>query len=67
MLRAHLDSYNQAFNNISSCASILAGFAFTGLMLDPFDDKNELQPSWLVRMLTNTRVQPPLALNAAGP
>ena len=47
ILQQELNFYNQAFNNISSCASILAGFAFTGLMLDPFDHKNDLQPNWL--------------------
>jgi hypothetical protein len=25
----------------------LAGFAFTGLMLDPYDGKNDFQPKWL--------------------
>jgi hypothetical protein len=29
-------SYNEAFQNISSSSSILAGFSFSGLLLDPF-------------------------------
>jgi len=47
ILQQELSFYNNAFNNISGCASILAGFSFTGLMLNPYDSKNELEPDWL--------------------
>jgi hypothetical protein len=47
ILQQELAFYNQAFNNISSCASILAGFAFTGMMLDPYDKKSDSQPNWV--------------------
>jgi hypothetical protein len=50
ILQQELSFYNNAFNNISGCASILAGFSFTGLMLNPYDNKNELQPDWLQKI-----------------
>jgi hypothetical protein len=56
ILQQELAFYNQAFNNISSCASILAGFAFTGMMLDPFDGKNDLSPNWTNGIQSKTPV-----------
>jgi len=50
ILQQELNFYSNAFNNISACASILAGFAFTGIMLDPYDHKSDNQPKWLQTM-----------------
>ena len=36
ILQKELDFYNQAFQNISNTTAVLGGFAFGGLMMDPF-------------------------------
>ena len=37
ILQQELEFYERALGNINACASILSGFAFTGLCLEPFD------------------------------
>ena len=47
ILQQELNFYISAFNTITNGASILSGFAFTGMLLDPFDARNELSPRFL--------------------
>jgi hypothetical protein len=47
ILQQELQFYNGAFNTMASCASILAGFSYTGLLIDPYTQRNHLQPDFL--------------------
>ena len=53
ILEAELNFYQSAFQNIANCASILGGFAFACVAMDPFSDADilngvESHEAWLV-------------------
>mmetsp|Transcript_59431 Transcript_59431/g.116577 ORF Transcript_59431/g.116577 Transcript_59431/m.116577 type:complete len:359 (+) Transcript_59431:122-1198(+) len=47
ILQQELNFYNSALHNISSVSSIFAGFSFSGMLMDPFDSRNEYAPRCL--------------------
>mmetsp|Transcript_44737 Transcript_44737/g.57297 ORF Transcript_44737/g.57297 Transcript_44737/m.57297 type:complete len:487 (+) Transcript_44737:95-1555(+) len=41
ILQQEMSFYISAFHNINTCGSVLAGFAFSGLLLTPYDGREE--------------------------